>query len=265
MENPDFLKTALELLQTGIVANATKDGAEYLVIPANALVYDLEKLRANPRRIKRSLQFARLDSFCEYVNEFKAPGTKIFMNTKSGQATAVLDYHQPSQASWAEHVAHFAPVFTESWQRWNGVNNQPMDQKKFALFVEDNALDIAQPAPAEMLDIARNLTAKLSVNFKKGIRLENGAEELHYEETIDAKAGHRGQLEIPAQFVLELPVFEGRPSRQVPVRLRYSIKEGTLSFCCSLVRLQEILQPEIDALCGEIAQETSVQPLFGSC
>lgn len=263
MDNPDILKTALEALQTSIVPNATKDGNDYLVIPANATVYDLEKLLNAPRRIQQKITFARLDSFCSYVNEFKKSGTRIFVNSKTGGAHAILDYHTAEAASWKSHSAKFDPVFTESWQKWNGSNNQSFDQRKFALFIEDNALDIIEPAPAEMLDISQTLTAVINVNFKKGTHLENGSEQLQYEETIDAKAGRRGQLEVPSIFTLEISVFEGRPKRRVQARLRYSIKEGVLSFSYALIRLQEILNPEIEQLSEDIAKQTGTRPLFG--
>ncbi len=264
MEDPNILKTAMEALQTSIVANATKDGADYLVIPANAQVYDLEKLLNAPRRIRQKVSFARLDSFCVYLNEFKKDGTKIFLNAKTGSAVASLDYHTAAQASWKDHSARFDPVFTESWQCWNGSNKQVMDQKKFALFIEDNALDIVEPAPAEMLDIARTLSAKISVVFKKGTHLENGSEQIQYEETIESKAGSKGQLEVPSIFTLEMSVFDGRPKRRVQARLRYSIKEGVLSFSYSLVRLQEILAPEIEQIGDAIADATQLKPLFGN-
>ncbi|HEY0725983.1 MAG TPA: DUF2303 family protein, partial [Pyrinomonadaceae bacterium] len=258
MDNPDPIHTALELLQTGLVPSKTSDGNDYLVIPVTAQVYDLEKLQKHPRRIKQSVRFARVDSFCEYVNEFKGKGTKVFMNGKTGEVLAELDYHQADEPSWKSHTAAFAPAFTEPWLLWRGIHNQAMNQREFATFVEDNALDIVNPAPAEMIDLSRNLTAMISVNFKKGVRLENGAEQLQYEETITAKAGQRGQLEVPSLVTLALSVFEGRPQRRVNVRLRYTIKEGVLNFCCSLMRLQEILQPEIDGLAGEIKEETGL-------
>lgn len=259
----DILKTALEALQTSVLKNSTEDGNDFLVIPENAQVYDLERLMDSPRRIRQKIDFARLDSFCAYVNEFKQSGTKIFLNAKTGAALACLDFHTVTAASWMDHKARFEPVFTESWQRWNGLNNQSLDQRRFALFVEDNALDISEPAPAEMLDIARTLTAKISVNFKKGTHLENGSEQIQYEETIDAKAGQRGQLEIPSVFTLEMSIFDGRPARRFQARLRYSIKEGVLSFSYSLMRPQEILNPEIESLGSEISNLTQIQPLLG--
>ena len=261
--NPDILKTALEALQTAIVPSVTKDGNDYLVIPNDATVFDLEKLLNAPRRIRQKVSFARLDSFCAYVNEFKRPGTKIFVNGRNGGSVAILDYHTSATASWKDHSARFDPLFTESWNRWNSLNNQSLDQRKFAVFIEDNALDIVEPAPAEMLDISRNLTAKLTVNFKKGLRLEDGTEQIQYEESIESKAGAKGQIEVPSMFTLEMSIFEGRPKRRLQVRLRYSIKEGVLSFTCSLLRLQEILGPEIQQLGEEIASQTQIAPLFG--
>ena len=261
---PSTLTAALELLQTAIVPSSTKDGTEYLVIPADAQVYDLEKLLKSPRRIRQSVRFSVLDSFCSYVKEFKTDGTKIFLNARTGTIAATLDYHKPDQASWGDHRAGFDPVLSEEWQRWQQLNNQPCDQKRFALFLEDNAVDIVDPAAAEMLDISRSLTAKINVNFKKGIRLENGTEQIQYEETIDARAGQRGQLEVPSKFSLFLMLWEGRPRRRIDARLRYGIKEGVLSFCYSLIRPQDIVQAEIDLLVNEVFEQTEIEPLFGS-
>lgn len=261
--DPSMLDTALNLLQTGVVANATKDGNDYLVIPANAQVYDLEKLQKSPRNIRQTVDFSRLESFCAYVKEFKDGASKLFMAVSGCiRISARLDYHKPGQASWANHRALFEPVITREWGLWTGSDNRSLDQKTFALLLEDNAVDIIEPAAAEMLDIARNLSAKINVNFKKGLRLEDGTQQLQYEETIEAKAGARGELKVPSAFALS--VWEGRPKRSVEARLRYAIKEGALSFSYHLVRPHDVLRAEIDALAEEVGKQTGIPPLFGT-
>jgi len=261
--DPNLVDTALELLQTGIKPNTTKDGTEYLVIPARATVYDLEKFLEAPRRIRQALDFDRLESFCGYVNEFKGAGTKIFMDMKMGKLTAVLDYHQPGKPSWGHHRANFEPLQTEEWTRWRVVNGQWMNQEAFALFLDENAADVTTPPAGEMLDMSRNLTAKISVNFKKGIRLENGTEQIQYEEAMETKAGHKGQLEVPSSFTLSMALWEGCPKRPLEARLRYKIKEGTLSFCSTLVRPHIFQQAEIEALRAEVLKQTKLAPLCG--
>lgn len=263
MEEENQSQTAERLALALSDPHKLDEGGSYVIIPGGSRIHDLESLLDAPRRIRQRIGFSRLASFCAYVTEFGSDGfTRVFLQAKTGFARAVLDYHTPDGAAWCDHVATFEPALSEEWKRWNSRNGNNFDQRGFALFLEDNAPDIASPPSAEILDVARTLTAKQSVNFKKGIRLDNSTESLTYEETIDAKAGQKGELEIPTGFTLMIPVFEGRPARKLDARLRYKIQDGQLSFHYVLVRPHKVLNEEIDATAADIKKGTGIEPLF---
>lgn len=264
------VQTVADILTAAQKPYESNAAEPFVIIPQHHDVHSLLELQDKPRRIKDRLVFGRLDSFCEYVREFKLKGTQVFLNAITGAAKAVIDFHEAATttlgeptARWCDHTAEYQPLLSEEWKRWNAKNNQGFEQRAFALFLEDNAIDIVSPPAAEVLDVARTLTAKSMVHFKKGIRLDNGTEQLTYEEIVDAKAGQKGELEIPARFELGIPVFEGRPARHVEARLRYAIREGTVMFHYVLVRPHKIFQTEIDAISADITAGTEIPPLYG--
>lgn len=259
----NIVQSTQKLVLASQTPQASGASEPFLVLPHGHEVHSIIELLDSPRRIKDRLLFGRLDSFCAYVKEFKLAGTKIFLNALTGAAKAVLDFHTVGTAAWCDHTAEYQPLMSEEWKRWQARNNQSFDQRSFALFLEDNAPDISSPKAAEILDVARTLTAKLSVNFKKGVRLDNGTEQLTYEESVEAKAGQKGDLEIPTSFELLIPVFEGREPRRLGARLRYTISGGVLTFHYGLVRPHKVFQEEIDAINTAIGIGTDIKPLYG--
>lgn len=238
---------------------ASKDD-QFLIVPNGYSAQDLISLRTNPRRIARTITFARLESFCRYVNTFKKSNTFIFLNPSNGSVSAILDYHSSDAPAWCDHVSGFVPAQSEEWKRWKQKDGQALNQKELAEFIEDNAPDVISPDPAELLDVARSLTAKLNVNFKRAIVLEDDTVQFTYEETIDAKAGSKGSLEIPSEFTIAIAIFAGGTPLSLNVRLRYSIKEGQLTFKLVLVRPHKLFEQEIENLNATIKTVTDIQP-----
>lgn len=269
MENENMIQSAERLTRASQVFSSLS-AESFVIVPDGYELKSLLEFEDQPRRIKDRLTFGRLDSFCQYVNDFKLPGTRIFVNPLAGCAKAVIDFHTRRKDAaardipgWCDHTAEFTPLLSEEWKRWSAANARQFDQKTFALFLEDNAADIVSPPAAEVLDVSRTLSAKLTVNFKKGVRLDNTTEQLTYEETVDAKAGHKGDLSIPTEFMLEIPVFEGRPARPVEARLRYAIRDGTLIFHYVLIRPHKVFQAEVDSIGETIGKALDLKPLFG--
>ena len=118
------------------------------------------------------------------------------------------------------------------------------DELKAALqdVIEANAIDIVQPAAAEMIQIALTLQAKTKVDFASGIRLDNGQVQLTYQEKIEGSAGTKGELKIPEKFTLALRIFQGGDKYQVEAYLRYRIKEGKATFFYQIIRPERLIE-----------------------
>lgn len=249
-------------------ADMEKRGKPFVLVPHNYRVEDLEKLLPQPRRKTGSPTFNDVQSFIRYVNTHKTDDTIVLANITetSGSFLAVLDYHgkEQSGAAWREHQAKYPCPMSPEWKRWIGSDKKQMSQNDFAIFLEDNLLDVVRPEGAEMLEIAKTLQASKAGRFKSGIRLENGDHELQYEETTQAKAGQKGTLEIPSTFDLGLSCFTNGKRYKVEARLRYRINEGALIFWYELVRPHLIIDDACKELIAQIKAETGIQPLLGT-
>jgi len=79
-----------------------------------------------------------------------------------------------------------------------------------------------------MLELAQSFQAKTKVDFESAQQLANGRRSLQFKETVDARAGQKGEIEIPAEFKLALKPFVGTDPYAVTARFRYRINGGNL-------------------------------------
>lgn len=209
------------------------DDLQYLVTPADSdvLPIDLEFLRPHPRRKSGRIIVRDTYSFAAYVLKHKTPGTLILAEDRS--VLAILDHHEEDLAGWADHTVELEFKFTPAWTAWNGFAGTYIEQQSFAEFIEDNLSGIASPDGADLLELAKNLRATLSANYRKATPLFDGTVQFEYVETIDASSPD-GRLTVPQTLLLALRVFVGGEVREVPARLRYRLREGRVEF---LIRL----------------------------
>ncbi len=230
----------LQMARYKVVERTIGDNLPVTVIPCGQKIVSLEFARGKPLRKRGTTVLRDIESFVRFVNEHKSKDTRIF--ARDGNFTAICDYHSSDAPAWGEFRAVFNSVVSEQWKIWIHLNGQWLVQKTFAEFIEENASDILNPPPAEMLEISATLEAKKDVNFKQAVRLHNGDATLVFEEVTQAKAGVRGELDVPKELTLNLSVFNGMPAQPVPCRLRYSIDDQKLAFKYEIIRLGQLLQ-----------------------
>lgn len=211
------------------------------VIPKDMEVKDLSALvneqLPRPYSLKQNIELITSESFVEYFNRYATESSTIFVNDKDSSFTAVMDYHDnPDQPSWKRHVATYKCPKTKEWSAWEKFNNERMSQEDFALFIEDNLREITDPNPADMLQIASTLKAKNNVDFKSGIRLDNGEVQFTYTENIQGQAGVTGQLQIPEKIQLTMAPFMKGCAYNIEARFRYRIAPNGLSMWYTLIR-----------------------------
>lgn len=233
----------------------------YAVVPEGAELKSLEEYLAAPPRVRAKVEILDQASFVDYFNRFKGPGSAIFANRQGFSFAAVIDYHRPAgigsdpAPAFGSHRLAYSCPRSKEWQTWTGYNDKPMSQADFALFIENNIVDIRSPPAAEMLEAARSLSAKKKVEFVSDIRLADGARSFTYNETVDGVTS-KGRLQLPETFTLGIPVFFGGQPYEVTARLRYRIPEGKLSLWYSLYRHEYIEQDAFATIGGQIQQQT---------
>jgi uncharacterized protein YfdQ (DUF2303 family) len=215
-------------------------------IASNGAIEIVERLCAGPVWRRGAVTFYEALSFARFVNRFKNETTVVFADALARTFTAILDYHpggeEQSAAQWDLFRATLPLKHTPSWATWAAANKKPMDQAEFAQFLEDQIPDIATPAGATLVEIARTLEAKTDVQFESHIRADNGAHRFQYLENVSANsAGTSGRIDIPQDFTLVLQPFEGSKTYAVQARFRYRISSKKLTMWFDLVRLQDVL------------------------
>ncbi len=233
---------------------------------------DIEDKLERPLYKTGRVAFREADSLVEYVGRHSVEATTtLWSDVNAGTVIAVLNDHaraddeQVGAPNWGNHRATLRLEETEDWQRWLKHDGRMLDQASFAEHLEDGADAIREPDAATMLEIAQSFHAKTGVNFRSATRLQDGQVQFQYEETTAAKAGHRGDLQIPTEFILGLIPFEGGAKvYAVTARFRYRLVNGALTLGYKLVRPDKVRKAAFVDITTAIADGTGFPVLAGT-
>lgn len=256
----------------GDIKQAGTDGMGVIIIPEGYKAEDVESLVAEhrdaPRRHKISLSFTQHESFIAYVAEHKRDSTRIFVTNEKNcpNLIAVLDFQSKDKPSWNEHTASFACVQTEEWKRWTAQNNKDMNQRDFALFLEDNQKHVFTPSGADLLEMIRNLEGKVDVSYNSAIRLSNGKVKLAYTEDVSLKginSQQPGAIEIPEMIEVVIPPFEGVLPYKILCKLRYRIQSGGVTFRFEMVDIHLCIKETVREILQAVEDKLGIKPFYG--
>jgi uncharacterized protein YfdQ (DUF2303 family) len=224
------------------------------IIPDNMKVEDLSKFLPPPERIRQRVELLNVPSYVEYVNRFRNDESTIFANEAEAQYETVLDYHGGDDGGGRgtqDHIAVYNCPQSEQWKAWTGKHGQWFDQVSFASFLESNLREITSPPGAKFMEVALQLQIHKNAEFQSDVRLDNGQVNFRYEENIRGTT-KAGDLGIPTQFTLTLPVFVDGAAHKLEARFRYRMDEGKLMLGYQLIRHQEVWQAAVKIVTGEI-------------
>jgi uncharacterized protein YfdQ (DUF2303 family) len=241
-------------------------GQVYLVVGADgeATQVDTEGMLDGPHRATGKLEVYTPASFIHYVNSQVHDGAVITSQWDQGRVVGVLNWHNAEGTGWGDHRVTLALRETPEWKHWIGGNNTAMGQVAFAEHLEDGAAEIVDPPSADMLELAKTFEAKKSVDFKEQIVLESNARGLVYNETVQAKAGQTGQIEVPREFTIGVAPFEGVDPYKVVCRLRYSIDNGHLSIGYVMHRPHLVLREAVHHIVVAVEEATGIAAYEGT-
>lgn len=241
------------------------DPASLHLSPAAQHVVDLERFLPAPRRTRATVRHHTAASLSAYVNRHKAPAaTTLYANAERAVVHAVLNDSALDAPGWGDHRAVLELKTTDAWGRWKAGDGRLMNQQEFAEHIEAGLAEIVEPPSADMLELAQTFEATTGVNFRSATRLADGQRALLYEETVEARAGLKGSIEIPKEFRLAIEPYEGSGVAPVIARLRYRINGIALSIGYVLVRPADVLRVAFDEAVGEIEQATELQAFRGT-
>ena len=242
----------------------------HLAVPDGFKLEDIEKFMPVPRRKRGKVSMNDADSFIAYAKRHGSLTASTIWcdaNYQTGKIklTAILNDHGEAQeeTAWRDHIATFAPAFSEEWNRWYQKHAQPFDQAAFAAFLEENSKDIASaegsPTGVQMLEMALGFEANQDLRFKSAMRLQNGAVQISYVENDDDQTLKK--MQMFDKFSIGIPVFWEGEAYRIDARLRYRARDGKVNFWFELIRPDKVLEDATKGLVEKVKTETG-RPFF---
>lgn len=256
MNNESNQNNALDTYRAGQLSQQYANAdLPFVVVPGEGKVHTFPETLDRPLQLQQTVSLHTAKDFIGYVNRFADKNSVIFVNVLGGKIQAVLDYHEATPVEeygsnakqrLCSHKAIFNVEQTPEFKKIRDKSGESMSQSEFALFLEDVMPYINQPAATELYEIVSTLSAKTSVDFKSGVRTDNGQVSITYNENIDASAGREGKLNIPEQIVFGIQVHRGGSHYALPARFRYRIKDGNLRMWYDLDQLEKAIEKSME-------------------
>lgn len=258
-------------LEEGVYAVLNADGGIEITETAGYAQereHDWERRRSDkPEFVHRQVTLLDVASFIDYLSvntyggETKEPrvpvgdgyahatgGLEVWANVDDRKVTAILDGFDGLR----KHTATLTLKTSREWGEWLGIDGKLIKQADFALFIEDHLSTIATPDGAKLLDICETLVGKTNANWASQQLLSNGQRRFHWEETVEAKAGQKGDLDVPTELRLVLRPFQGSDPIPVVARFRYRLSEGVLALGVKLAEPERVLEDAFNQVVAEV-------------
>lgn len=262
----------LNLLHTLIKGEALKcpvvdaaDGRQHLILPDGFKAQDITDPHRLPPRAKAAVTVDDRASLSAYINRFSSPQSVIFADYTAGTITAILDWHHDNEASIElapgalGHKVQLKMQPSEEFTRWNKMAGNLHPQADFAVFLEENAMDITDPSPTEMIELSRDLEAVSGQSFKARTRLENGDTAFQFE--TDSKIVSR--VQAPQRFILNIPVWHGEEPEQLTALFRWKATPAGLLLGFVWHRVEYMRRARFALVAATAAEETALPYFFG--
>jgi uncharacterized protein YfdQ (DUF2303 family) len=223
--------------------------------------------RDRPKRKTGTVTVRDVDSFATYWTKHCDDASEIYADRINRTVAGVLDAHGTGaqQTGWRQHRILLALTYSSAFTAWTRNDGQEMSQEAFADFLEENRLDIAEPSAAQMLEVAQSIQAATKVDFSSGFRLTDGQRRISYTETVESKAGQKGELAIPTEIKLRLPIFDGAAvADELTARFRHRINGNQLRLSYRLDRPADVVTAALDGVIADVAETTGSTVLRGT-
>lgn len=239
----------------------------------------IEEYRTRPERRKGMAAIQTLDSFIALVNRHKDEDSAVFMdaNWRAPSFTAVVDYHTLARTPRnLTHRISYAFPLSEEWKLWLEKDGKAMTQADFAAFIENRIAELTSPLvperkefsatfmtdvaePAVIIQLSRGLAVAVNAKVSQAVMLQSGEGEIIFEEVH--RDGKGQKLSVPGVFMLSLPVFFRGPNVRMPVRLRYRVRDGAVTWFYQIWRPDVYTTEAILAGRDKVAAETKL-PIY---
>lgn len=243
-------------------------GARHILVPDGFRLETAHDPHALPPHIvKTAVVVDQRASLSAYVNRFSDVRSILIADYDAGSIKAVLDWHFDNAVvdggsldpQPREHTCTLKLRPSEEFKRWAEMENSFHGQAEFASFLEENAVDVIDPAPAVLIEISRDLEGTQGVTFKSSTRLENGDRSFVYETETRAK----GDIKVPREFVLSIPLYDGEEPVPLRCAFRWRINGGQLQMGFVWRRVEYQRRAHFAQIATAASEETGCPVYFG--
>lgn len=221
-------------------------------------IESLEQFQHAPTRIRQAVQLKTEQAFIDYANKFKVSGTSIFSDPDSLEVKVVFDYHISAEnPKWGNHSAFYNCPFSKDWKAWTGKNKSAMNQIEFAAFLENNLHCLATEGNtvngSELLAMVLAFEETRKSEFKSVQRLQDGTMAFSF---TDEQSGG-GKARLPEEITLGIQPFHNGDFYQLKARVRYRIKEGSLSLWYELINPEKVIEDAFNTTVSKLKSHIS--------
>jgi hypothetical protein len=153
-----------------------------------------------------------------------------------------------------------------------------MDQQEFAEFIEDHIPDLATPhedevkfwqatlggrvaTPADVITLSRGLQVFAEMRVANAVTLQSGEGQLTFEEEHKDAKGQK--INVPSLFILKVPPFFMGEDVRIPVRLRYRVKGGGITWFYQLYKPEQWITEEVERAFSRVTGATGLPGFVG--
>ncbi len=268
----NIVETALEAgrrLAVAPITSPVQDGKPFVVLTdgnGNQRIEFLTERLTAPERKMGEINVMDEDSFLEYYERQKTQTSTIYGQLEPAQFVAILDDHGAS-AGWQDHRMILTLKHSREYESWKGKNKQRFGgNEEFALWIEDQLPDFLEPEGARMMEIALNMRVNNNAAFSNAVRLQDGNTQFSYTANVEAQATNSsGQMVIPEQFKLSIPVWAGLNAKKYnfDARFRFRLEGGKLVLWYELIRPHKVIEQAFSDMLKNIEDKTKAKVIFG--
>lgn len=264
------------------------DGTGGLVIaPQGMSVAHVKKFvdeeRTTPEILRGTTALHTCESFIDFSNRYKSDNSAIFYSKKQQQITCIFDCSTKEQTSFEQHKAVYTFPFSKELRAWSENNGQKMSQLDFAMFIEQNVLDLSEPpapdkessalkeirmrcgglyAPVnKMLELSKGISVRADERAVIKHDLDTGEATISF--TSEHTDANGKSIKLPNMFVIVIPVLEGGKSYQLPCRLRYRLNSGSVIWWYEVINIDKAIELAIDEELDAIKEKIGLPVYYG--
>ena len=244
------------------VVDATR---QFILREQNVEVASLEEYQQQPNRLRSNIVFHQLESFAKYVKSHSADAEAIRKDfvTKEGMFLTLFDFGNRVVPGFGDDKASYAPSYSRQWLTWMGRHFKSLKQSEFATFIDDNKDDVIEPNTADLIRIIENIEGHTTATFQSTARASNGSVRLSYTESTEVRGGQTtdaGAMDIPKEFKIVVPVFNGGAPFTMTVRLKVVIEQGKPFFTYEVRNHEKAVETAVEYLVQQFVGIVGTEP-----